>query len=478
MPRGKRRKLSPTSSSRGSGDDELAPDDQTTTATRVSTRQRRAPNTKNASTSTTPAVAKGRRGKSARLNHEDAAARLLAQVGREEDDDDDDDEDDEYADEYMHDVNDAAAANGLYANGGAHDRDDDDEDDDDTRGGRAEPTGFEAYFEQVSRRTKTSDNTLSRLPPMTRQEYTDLLAGYTNDDQVKQSAALMKAHVELYEEWALELEHGFNLCFHGYGSKKAVLEGLAEEEFAHVHAVIVDGYHPRADLRSLCGSITAGLGAAGNDVDAALRALDEYTVDEGEDDTVLLVIHNIDGEGLRTEKTQAAICRLVGHEKVKLICSIDHVKAPLMWSTSKLLQLGVIYHDATTLVPYDVETALLGGGSGDVFADRTKLSGLTGDRGIRWILQTLSQNARSIFRILLQAQIQTGSGLESSRLYQLSSEAFAVSNSTSFNAQLGEFLDHEIITVAREQGLGEVYRIPFEKEQLERLLEEIDAEGD
>ena len=341
------------------------------------------------------------------------------------------------------------------------------EDSAETRGVQTEG-GFEAYFEQASRKAKTSNNTLSKLAALSRREYLDII-GRHKSSYAAQSEALVQAHRTTFEEWSLELEQGFSICLHGYGSKKLLIEEMVQACWSDVPHVIVSGFHPRADLRSICSSITQGLDETGADVDAVLRVLDEREDIE----LLLLVIHNIDGEQLRVQRAQIGIARMVAHPKVRLLCSVDHVKAALMWSTAKMVSLRLLYHDATTFVPYDTEIAL----QTDIFAEKQKLGALTGDRGIRWILQTLSHNARSIFRILLLHQMESGGeGMESNRLYQRASEAFAVSNSTAFNAQLGEFLDHEIIVTAREAGIGEVYRIPFEREELVKLLEDIDAE--
>lgn len=392
------------------------------------------------------------------IGAQDEVAALIARVGAAEEEEEAELENDESDADRTDDED--------YANGA-------DDDDRASDNGRAETRavqtegGFEAYFEQASRRVKTSNNTLSKLAPLSRREYLDLVGRHTLS-YAAQSDALVRAHRTTFEEWSVELEEGFTVCLHGYGSKKLLIEEMVAQCWADVPHVIVNGYHPRADLRSICTSITQGLGETGTDVDAVLRVLDA----RDNIDLLLLVILNIDGEGLRVQRAQIGIARLLAHPKVRLLCSVDHVKAALMWSTAKLASLRLLYHDATTFVPYDAEIAL----QPDVFAQRQKLGALTGERGIRWILQTLSHNARAIFRILLVNQIDTAEGMESNSLYQKASEAFAVSNSTAFNAQLGEFLDHEIIVVGREAGIGEVYRIPFEQTELVKLLEDIDAE--
>lgn len=59
-----------------------------------------------------------------------------------------------------------------------------------------------------------------------------------------------------------------------------------------------------------------------------LTFLDQAEIEDG-DFFVCVVIHNIDGPGLRDSETQQYLARLAACAHVRIVASIDHVNAPL-----------------------------------------------------------------------------------------------------------------------------------------------------
>lgn len=326
--------------------------------------------------------------------------------------------------------------------------------------------GFEAYFEQAARKIKTSNNTLSKMPALSQSDYNKAIKDYS-PPYVEALRDLYRSHVACFAEWSFELDQNYSLCLYGFGSKRSLIMEFVERE-SHEYGdpyVVVNGYHPNIDLRQICQSITRGLDSSGADVPSVLEAIDSM-----KHERLIIAFHNIDGPNLRSERFQTQLSRIVELPSVRLICSIDHINAPLLFSTSQTTRLSLLFHDATSFLPYTLETEL----QSDILSTSRKAH-LSGDRGITWILQTLSKNAQTIFKLLLTQQLESssGSGMESTRLFELASQSFAVSNQTSYHAILGEFLDHEVIVVEKESGIGEVLKIPYNTEELRRLLGEI-----
>ena len=71
---------------------------------------------------------------------------------------------------------------------------------------------------------------------------------------------------------------------------------------------------------------------------------------------VYLVVHNLDGPALRGERAQAALSLLASSPLVRLICSVDHINAPLIWDQGKLTRYNFVWFDTTTYAPYTDET--------------------------------------------------------------------------------------------------------------------------
>jgi len=63
-------------------------------------------------------------------------------------------------------------------------------------------------------------------------------------------------------------------------------------------------------------------------MDDLLTFLDQAEIEDG-DFFVCVVIHNIDGPGLRDSETQRYLARLAACARIRVVASIDHVNAPL-----------------------------------------------------------------------------------------------------------------------------------------------------
>lgn len=128
----------------------------------------------------------------------------------------------------------------------------------------------------------------------------------------------------------------------------------------------------------------------------------------------------------------------------------------------------------------------------------------TSREGVRWVLKSLPENARGLYKILVE-EILAGAGLEGHRgedsgsesdgarvrtrrnahlpgiearvLYHKAVEEFLCSSEMSFRGLLKEFVDHRMVTITGAGlGGGEILGVDMAKEELEGVLEDI-AEG-
>ena len=72
-----------------------------------------------------------------------------------------------------------------------------------------------------------------------------------------------------------------------------------------------------------------------------------------------IVLHNIDGQQLRSPEAQAILGELASMPRVHLIASVDHVNAPLLWSKREAARFNWVWQEATTFAPYALETSFL-----------------------------------------------------------------------------------------------------------------------
>jgi len=117
---------------------------------------------------------------------------------------------------------------------------------------------------------------------------------------------------------------------------------------------------------------------------------------------ILLVVHSIDGTALRRPVAQGILSQLAAHPQIRLIASADHPSFPLLWDSSLRATYNFLFHDCTTFDAYNVEV--------DVVNEVHDLLGRSGRRvggkeGVNFVLKSLPENAKNLFRILIGEQL-------------------------------------------------------------------------
>ena len=405
------------------------------------------------------------------------------------------------------------------------------------------PAAFNAYFVHAASRARTSANVFSaRVLPLAQHEYNDTVAAYdarTADSRPTTRWFGPHDARTAFCRYAHELEQGFNLIFYGFGSKRAVLNDFASQTLARRgHVVVVNGFHPNTTLKDMLASIAhvPGLAsAAAPGADAQVRRICSFfsTVDAPRTHRLYLVIHNIDAPPMRAQKMRNALSLLALSLNIHLVASVDRIGAPLLWSASELLARKVqpgdsaashsaegqtaspkrgyafLWHDLTTLMPYDTELS---------FADRSSITGAsyasTGARSalamtatagagapltetaVAHVLAAVTSKAKKLFVLLSTRQLEnieaasgaaTGSdasspndmaqfGLGYDAIFSLARENFVATSDTALRALLGEFKDHGLILAGvATGGSGDTLWIPLRKERLVRVLKSIET---
>lgn len=386
-------------------------------------------------------------------------------------------------------------------------------------------TPHEKYFYQNrAGRVKTSNNTLSSLALLDHEEYFSRARNLV-DPHAKDIEYLEDLHAESFNQWHFELSQDFNICLYGWGSKRSLLMKFADHIYKaqsdHTKAkiVVVNGYVHNLTLKDILNTIAGAIAERGyklgsqqaDMLDNLLALLEE---DKAQD--ITLIINSIDRIPLRKPVTQALLSRLASHPQVHLIASADHPSFPLLWDSSLRSAYNFVFHDCTTFQPYTAEV--------DVVDEVHELLGRSGRRvggkeGVSFVLKSLPENAKNLFRVLIGEQLAAmddGSGVlegadedddddnddrrvaghkknepgvEYRVLYNKAVEEFICSNEMNFRTLLKEsvillecgaklltfdrFHDHQMI-VSRKDVLGtEMLSVPFRKEELETILEDI-----
>ncbi|KAF9874822.1 origin recognition complex subunit 2 [Colletotrichum karsti] len=344
----------------------------------------------------------------------------------------------------------------------------------------------EIYFEHNKPgRAKTSHNTLSALDLLSHDEYFELLRA-REDPHADDLAFLQSLHEASFEQWRFELAQGFGLCLFGQGSKRDLATKLA----AHLYAadpdapiVVVNGYvrtlTPRDVLATVATAVSPGLKLPAQPA-GMMQALSSALTAHARPVTVIL--NSVDAAPLRKPAAQQLLSQLASHPRVRLVATADTPSFPLLWDAAQRTSFNFLFHDCTTLRPLDAELdpvdevhELLG----------RKARRLNGKEGAMFVLRSLSVRARELFQLLvteaLLAMDDDGDGglgaehpgLEYNMMYHKAEEGFISTSEVAFRTLLKEFHDHQMI-VSRKDAFGtELLSVPFKREELEAILEEL-----
>ncbi|NWI16074.1 ORC2 protein, partial [Crypturellus soui] len=336
----------------------------------------------------------------------------------------------------------------------------------------------EEYFEaHSSSKVLTSDRTLQKLQKrrLNQETLRDLLkkAPFPFAAEIKE---LNEEHESLFSKWMLQLHLGFNIVLYGLGSKWDLLEKFRISMLQESVHLVVNGYFPSITVRSILNSVTEEVLEHTGTFRSPLDQL-EFIMKRFKEDSSLelyVVIHNLDSQMLRGERSQQILAQLSSLPRIYLIASIDHINAPLMWDQAKLSLYNWLWYETTTFSPYVEETSyensLLVQQSGSL-----ALSSLT------HVLRSLTPNARGIFRLLAQHQLENKDnpsypGLSFQDFYQHCREAFLVNSDLTLRAQLTEFRDHKLIRTKRAADGVEYVLIPVDDSTLTDFLEKEDED--
>ncbi|KII90843.1 hypothetical protein PLICRDRAFT_52544 [Plicaturopsis crispa FD-325 SS-3] len=371
-------------------------------------------------------------------------------------------------------------------------------------------TAFDAYFTHASSSSKTSANVFSNiLPPLNSEEYVDAISRSRHAVTIPDiwpEDALTATLARCFRE----LEEGFNLVFYGYGSKRSVINRFAAEYCAKAGSVVVaNAFRPSFTLKDLVGSIEnipgiSSMPVLSGGIDGQIKRIADFFA-EPDQTHLYLVIHNIDGPALRAPRARACLALLARTPHVHLIASVDHIGAPLLWKSSELAArkeggrgYAWLWHDLTTLVPYDAELA---------HADRSTISGAhsSGARATQdtaalsatvamtetaaqHILASVTQKAKKLFMLMgnkqmdrmdedagaanVNANDQEPYAIGYDMLFTIARDNFVASNDTALRSLLGEFRDHGLVVGAAGVG-GEVLWIPLRRERLVKVLQNL-----
>ncbi|VEN37837.1 unnamed protein product [Callosobruchus maculatus] len=334
----------------------------------------------------------------------------------------------------------------------------------------------EEYFQNcASSKIHTSNNTLDKLqtPKLPQHEVQQLLQNSKLSKEHKKSIEqLTKINESYFKKWLFLLNENFNILLYGLGSKRNIIKKFHMEYLKNMPVIVVNGFFPALTIKNILDSIIIDLlkinESPSNPLDACNLIIDEFL--SMPETHLYLLIHNIEGDLLRNNKSQNALAMLASIRNIHLLASIDHINAPLIWDHSRLSKFNYIWFDVTSFSPYVEETSF----------EKSMMIAQTGAlalSSLRNVFLSLTSNSKSIYIIIIKHQLEQGKnqfyqGISFKDLYMACRESFIVSSDLALRAQLTEFVDHKMVKIKRSVDGTEYLIIPLANNLLQKLLYE------
>ncbi|BFZ06369.1 hypothetical protein BsWGS_09408 [Bradybaena similaris] len=328
----------------------------------------------------------------------------------------------------------------------------------------------ETYFDLHSMAPLTSDRTLSALdgPRLDVDTIREVLK-QVDVGHHKEMDKLMSKHVHLFKRWMLNMCCGYNILLHGLGSKRTLLEKFREDYLSKFSHLVINGYFPSLTVKHVLNSITEEILGNSKGFSSVYSQI-EFIRDsyKNQDEDFYLVIHNIDGVLLRSDKSQEVLSLLSEIEGFHIIASIDHINSVLMWDQNRYFRFRWLWYETPTYLPYEAE-------NGYENSLMVQQSGTLALSSTVHVMRSLTPNARQVFLLLARYQMEEGdsphyTGMAFQNLYHKCREAFLVNSDLTLQAQLVEFKDHRLIRSKKNYEGVEHLVIPLDRATLKAFL--------
>ncbi|KAL6712792.1 Origin recognition complex subunit 2 [Lecanora helva] len=359
------------------------------------------------------------------------------------------------------------------------------------------PPHEQYFWQNRPGKLKTSSNTLSSLSLLTHEQYHKQISAYKDPHQ-SSCDDLHAIHSRGFPQWNFELSQSFNICLHGYGSKRKLVAAFA----GYLHSLssnsppkilMVNGHNPTLTLRGFFISLAVLVfnytpatlpSALGTQPREILSKILEYLAEESLPTATRyhIFINSLDTSPLCRSNAPSLLAQLADCPRIHLLVTCDTPNFPLLWSTALRDQYQFVFHDTTTYLSYAEAEVSSAVNSVNELLGRSGRS-VKGKEGVGFVLRSLPENARSLYRVLIAellvamdeegGQVGVEGGMEYKALYQKVVEEFICSNEMGFRQLLKEFYDHQMVVSKRDGTGAELLGVPFRREEMEAILEDL-----
>ncbi|KAL4481090.1 hypothetical protein ABPG72_015045 [Tetrahymena utriculariae] len=286
-----------------------------------------------------------------------------------------------------------------------------------------------------------------------------------NTEKVKEDKA--KAIVKA----CFMIQSGFNVCLHGYGSKRQILQEISDL-FINYPKLIIQGYSAASQIQQILQKLkyivvkVTGQNSGSKRTEGILEYLKQQEKNMGDIAKqvpfILIVFHNIDSKQFIEQDSVRTLSTILDLPYVKAVCSIDHVKYPIVF-TSKFLEafnfsfIEVHTHQCylhefkVSQNTFNLRKEKEGEALKYIFRSLTKVQKEIIQFVAKYVKDKLEQNPGSSIQINGQTEDGQIIGLTSKDLSEMLIDEMILGSEQSLKENLLEILDHKVFIQIESQ---------------------------
>ncbi|KAF2071702.1 hypothetical protein CYY_006983 [Polysphondylium violaceum] len=298
---------------------------------------------------------------------------------------------------------------------------------------------------------KTSKKDLSGLRYMSTQDNYRILSQNPFPKHTKEKEALLDSYFkngktnELFNELLL----GYNILLHGEGSKINLVKRFINEYTKKYPSIFVNAFLPNVDIKEIVDIISVKLfnnSKKYSTVNQQIRDLNTLSQEQPLYKHIFLIIYNIDGMALNSYSSQVLLSELAQIPNLHIIATIDNYNANLIWDVALDARFRWVRHSMPTYENYLKELLK----ESSVYTGKESSLTLS---SIESVLKSLTDTAKDVLKILINHTMELKQRECSKRnLYELCFDEFLVSEESSLNSHLVEYIDHKMIREFTKHG--------------------------
>ncbi|KAL4434520.1 hypothetical protein ABPG74_007304 [Tetrahymena malaccensis] len=346
--------------------------------------------------------------------------------------------------------------------------------------------GIQKDYITLSKENKKSQSTDEVIDFNNKHLITYLEDKYQQEDSEKVKEDKAKAIVKA----CFMLQSGFNVCLHGYGSKRQIIQEISDL-YINYPKLIIQGYSAATQISQILQKLQyivakmTGQNSASKRTEGILEYLKQQREKmEGiapQFPFILIVFHNIDSKQFIEQDSVKILSTILNLPYVKVVCSIDHVKYPIVLTSKILEAFNFSFIEVHTHQCYLHEFKV----SQNTFTLKKEKEG----EALKYILRSLTKVQKEIIQffakymkdkleqhpgsfIKINGQTEDGQiiGLTFKELLEMLIDEMILHSEQQLKENLLEILDHKVILQIESQQKT-FYTMNYSRQLLQKIVD-------